>query len=71
MVPEVERGVKRENPQRENPQAGRRHGWLMKAGSRAGEPPLPGPLLHKCVEEREKTSRISFMSQPCLFRVER
>ena len=20
-----------------------------------GEPPLPGPLLHKCVEEREKT----------------
>jgi hypothetical protein len=19
------------------------------------EPPLPGPLLHKCVEEREKT----------------
>ena len=25
---------------------GRRMGW---------EPPLPGPLLHKCVEEREKT----------------
>jgi hypothetical protein len=23
------------------------------------EPPLPNPLLHKCVEEREKTGKVS------------
>jgi hypothetical protein len=34
---------------------GGRHGWLMKGWMRAEKPPLPCPLLHKCVEEREKT----------------
>src|ERR1035438_3903806 len=26
----------------------------MNGGLSGGQPPLPGPLLHKCVEEREK-----------------
>jgi hypothetical protein len=38
-------------------------GWLMKGRSREWKPPLPGPLLHKCVEEREKTPGSAFMSQ--------
>jgi hypothetical protein len=32
-----------------------RQGWLMKGLLRGWEPPLPNPLLHKCVEEREET----------------
>jgi hypothetical protein len=31
----------------------------MKGRRRRWEPPLPGPLLHKCVEEREKTPGVS------------
>ena len=34
---------------------GHRHGWLMKGRMGVWKPPLPGPLLHKCVEERENT----------------
>ena len=28
-------------------------------------PPLPNPLLHEPVEEREKTREFTFMGQPC------
>jgi hypothetical protein len=35
----------------------------MEAVMREMKPPLPNPLLHKCVEEREKTQDLSFMSQ--------
>jgi hypothetical protein len=35
------------------------HGWLMKGRMRERKPPLPGPLLHKCVEERENTPELS------------
>jgi len=35
------------------------HGWLMKGRMGVWKPPLPGPLLHKCVEEREKTPEVS------------
>jgi hypothetical protein len=28
--------------------------WLVKGGMRGWKPPLPVPLLHKFVEEREK-----------------
>jgi hypothetical protein len=37
---------------------GRRMGW---------EPPLPGPLLHKCVEEREKTGGFA-LHEPAVVR---
>jgi hypothetical protein len=33
----------------------RPRGWPMKGRMKRGKPPLPGPLLHKCVEERETT----------------
>jgi len=31
----------------------------MKGRMNQGKPPLPGPLLHKFVEEREKTPEVS------------
>jgi hypothetical protein len=40
-------------------------GWLMKGRMRGWEPPLPGPLLHKCVEERENTRQV-FLLEPAV-----
>ena len=34
-------------------------GWITKGRMGVWKPPLPGPLLHKCVEEREKTPEVS------------
>jgi hypothetical protein len=31
----------------------------MKGRMRSWKPPLPDPLLHKCVEERENTPEVS------------
>jgi hypothetical protein len=36
-----------------------KHGWLMKGRRRGWETSSPRPLLHKCVEEREKTAKVS------------
>jgi len=44
------------------------HDWLMKGRMRVWKPPLPGHLLHKCVEEREKTPEVSLHEPPWQFR---
>jgi hypothetical protein len=43
-------------------------GWLMKGRMKGGEPPLPGPLLHKFVEEREKRPELS-LHEPAVKKV--
>jgi hypothetical protein len=39
----------------------RRRAHLPRETSSKKEPPLPGPLLHQCVEEREMEWRHTFM----------
>ncbi len=40
------------------------HGWFMKGLPVGWKASSPRPLLHKCVEEREKAREFPFMSQP-------
>ena len=43
-------------------------GWLIKGRMNQGKPPLPCPLLHKFLEERENTPELS-LHEPAVLRL--